>query len=254
MPRAKPSESIEVAARHLFRHLDEPVELRRNPIVAHYFEQSSDLDALVAVRRAVRQAAEQCERDDRKAGLHRRAERDARLLEVTCTRGASYRSAAKALGLSVQQYYRAKRQLCLRIARLMSRGAARSPRLAYDSADIAGARLELAEKRAGLGEFAGAQRICGDVAAHAASASARIRAVCLMASIERERGNLQRARSWLTEADAVLESSRDDMASKDALAGERRIALWSARLAFDEPESGKGLRILEDAIRRTCVE
>jgi tetratricopeptide (TPR) repeat protein len=254
MPRANPSESIEVAARHLFRHLDEPPELRRNPIVSHYFEQGTDLEAVVAVRRAVRQAAEHCEREDRNARLHRRVARNARLLEQLCTRGASYRAAANALGLSVQQYYRAKQQLCLRIARVMSRSSPRSPRLAHDSTDLASARLEVAEKRAGVGEFFGAQRICADVAAHAPSALARIRALCLMASVERECGTLMRSRSWLAQASVVLNSRREEMPAGDALVAECQIKLWTARVDFDEPESGKGLRILEDTLRRAVME
>jgi tetratricopeptide (TPR) repeat protein len=254
MPRANPSESIEVAARHLFRHLDEPRELRRNPIVAHYFEQGTDLDAVVAVRRAVRQAAERCERDDRNAGLHRRGQRNARLLEQLCTHGVSYRAAANALGLSIQQYYRAKQQLCLRIARVMSQSSQRSSRLVHDSTDLASARLEVAEKRAGVGEFFGAQRICADVAAHAPSALARIRALCLIASVERERGNLVRSRSWLAQAGTVLEVKREGMGAGDALIGECQIKLWTARVAFDEPESAKGLQILEDALRRASAE
>jgi hypothetical protein len=253
MPRAKPCESIEVAARHLFRHLDDPAELRRNPIVAHYFEQGTVLDALVAVRRAVRQAAEHCERDDRNAGLHRQAHRNARLLDQLCTRGGSYRAAASALGLSVQQYYRRKQQLSLRVALVMSRSSQRS-RLAHDSTDLASARLEIAEKRACLGEFSGAQRICADVAVHAPSALARIRALCLMASVERDRFNLVRSRSWLAQAGAVLEAGREEMAAGDALVAECQIKLWSARVAFDEPESAKGLQVIEDALGRASVE
>jgi tetratricopeptide (TPR) repeat protein len=254
MPRANPSESIEVAARHLFRHLDEPAELRRNPIVAHYFEQGTALDALLAVRRAVRQAAEHCERDDRNAGLNRQAQRNARLLEQLCTRGGSYRAAASALGLSVQQYYRVKQQLCLRVARVMSRSSQRSPRLAHDPTDLALARLAVAEKRAGVGEFFGAQRICADVAAHAPSALARIRALCLMASVERQRCDVVRSRSWLAQARAVLEAGRDEMAAADALVAECHIKLWSARVAFDEPDSAKGLQIIEDALERASTE
>src|SRR6185437_9919927 len=174
MPRANPSESIEVAARHLFRHLDEPAELRRNPILAPYFERRSDVDGMVAIRRAIRQAAEQCEREDRDAGLHRRAERNARLLEQICARESSS-VAANALTLSVQQYYRAKQQLCLRIARIMSMSLTR---LVHEFTDLASVRLELAERRAGLGEFSGAKKICDDIAAHAPSALARIRALC----------------------------------------------------------------------------
>jgi tetratricopeptide (TPR) repeat protein len=252
MPRANPSESIEVAARHLFRHLDDPAELRRNPIAAHYFEQRADLEAVLAVHRAIRQCAERCERDDRSAGLHRKAQRNAHLLEL-CTRGVSYRGAADALGLSVQQYYRAKQQLCLRIARIMSSSQC-FPRLAFDSADLASARLEIAEKRAGVGEFFGAQRICADVAASAPSALARVRALCLMASAERERGNLMRSKSWLAQAEVVLDAGREEMPRGDALVGECQIKLWAARVAFDEPESTKALQIVEDALRRASTE
>jgi hypothetical protein len=136
----------------------------------------------------------------------------------------------------------------------MSLSSQRSPRLAHDSTDLASARLEVAEKRAGVGEFFGAQRICADVADHAPSAWARIRALCLMASVERERGNLMRSRSWLVQADAVLEARRDEMPAGDALVGECQIKLWTARVAFDEPESAKGLQIIEDALRRTATQ
>jgi hypothetical protein len=258
MPRANPSESIKVAARHLFRHLDDPAELRRNPIVAHYFDCNADgsdgiaaLEAIVAVRRAVRLAADCCELDDRNAGLHRRAKRNAILLEQLCTGSDSYRVAAKTLGLSVPQYYRTKQALCLRIARAMSRSA---PRFVPHCTDSAWARLEVAERRAGLGDFSGAQAICVDLAAYAPSSAVRVRALCLVASVERERGSLTRSRSFLAQATAALEAGREQMMPGDALIAECYVKLWAARIAFDGPRSREGLQILEDAIRRAPTE
>lgn len=219
-------------------------------MLAPYFEQRSEVDATVAIRRAIRQAGEQCEREDRDAGLHRRAQRNARLLDQLCA-GEPYAVAAKLLGLSVQQYYRAKQQLCLRIARILSM---RSAALVHDFTDLASVRLELAERRARLGEFSGAKRICDDVAAHAPAALARIRALCLTASVERERGDIAHSRSALTRARAVLETARSEMAARDVLVGECQIQVWEARLAFDEPGSSKGLPLLEHAIERASTE
>ncbi len=44
------------------------------------------------------------------------------------------------------------------------------------------------------------------------------------------------------------------MLAGDALVGECQIKLWTARVAFDEPESAKGLQIIEDALRRAPIE
>ncbi len=69
-----------------------------------------------------------------------------------------------------------------------------------------------------------------------------------MASVERECGNLARARSLLGGAGALLKTRRAEISDADALLGDCRIKLWAARVAFDEPGSGKGLQILEDAL------
>jgi hypothetical protein len=255
MPRANPVESIEVAARHLFRHLNDPAELRRNPIVAHHFasrpERTADAerDAIAAIRRAIREAAGRCERDDLQAGLDRRAQRNARVFEQFYIRGAPYRAAAKALSLSVQQYYLDKQALCLRIARLVSQDGSRSGVSLLDNGDLARARLDIAERRAGVGDFSGARRVAGDIATHGPSVVARIRALCVLASVERERGDYGRSRSWLKDAAALLATSRERMPAEDALIGECQISLWLARVAFDEPSSKDGLEIIEGALR-----
>ena len=63
-----------------------------------------------------------------------------------------------------------------------------------------------------------------------------------------------RARSWLAQAGAVLEAGREEMPAGDALVAECQIKLWSARVAFDEPESAKGVRIIEDALGHASTE
>ncbi len=254
MPRANPSASFPVAVRHLFRHLDEPLELRRNPLVAEYFARPSsaasaetDLDALFRIRSAISDGAARCEREEREAGREHRARKVARIFEQFYVRGASYREGARALGLSIQQYFREKRSLCLRIAGILSQRSCddSSPSL---WGGVVEARLEIAERRAAIGDFSGALHVYAEIATQTSSTAAAVRALCLTAAVERQRGNLLPASSRLQEAEALL-AAASEISTVDALVSRCHIKLEQARIAFDGPNSAEGLRIAEDALR-----
>ncbi|HEY1681071.1 MAG TPA: hypothetical protein VGF98_05500 [Candidatus Tumulicola sp.] len=252
MPRANITRSIRAATQHLFRNLDHPEELQRNPITKGYFDTQSTKDthsannALVRIRTAIRAAAVECEREDLSTGRVQRARRNRLLFEQFYARRETYRVAASKLGLSVQQYYRDKARLCLRITAIISK-AGSSPRpVVQVASDLANARLGVAEQRFWIGDFAGALRLCEDIAVRA-SASAKIRALCIAAAVHRECGSPLQARSSLDDA-AVLLNFPSQLDALEAALARCEIKVGLARLTFDGPHSAEALEIAQDAL------
>ncbi|HEY1681073.1 MAG TPA: hypothetical protein VGF98_05510 [Candidatus Tumulicola sp.] len=168
------------------------------------------------------------------------------MFEQFYTRQETYREAAHNLGLSVQQYYRDKARLCLRITAIISKAVVSPRPILQGGSDVANARLGVAEQRFWVGEFAGALRLCEDIAARA-SASAKIRALCIAAAVHRECGNPLRARSSLDDAQVLLKFS-DQLDAIEAALARCEVKVGLARLAFEGPRSADALEIANDAL------
>lgn len=120
--RANPDRSFEVACRHLFRHLRDPAELRRNPIVRDAFASGlkgsarvrSDAAVASSIRDAVRRLAASCFAAD---GLEDpdRDEVLRAIVDADIQRSSRSRVAAE-LGLSQRQYSRLQHGIRARIA------------------------------------------------------------------------------------------------------------------------------------------
>jgi hypothetical protein len=252
MPRANIARSIRAATQHLFRNLDHPEELQRNPITKGYFDTQSAMDtprtnnALVSIRAAIRTAAVQCECEDLSMGRVQRARRDRLLFEQFYTRRQAYQEAARNLGLSVQQYYRDKARLCLRITAIISKAGVPPRPVVQGASDVAYARLGVAEQRFWIGDFAGALRLCEDIAVHAYT-SAKIRALCIAAAVHRECGNPLQARSSLDDAAGLLKCP-GQLDTIEAALARCEVKVGLARLTFDGPRSADALEIAKDAL------
>lgn len=149
--RATPSRSFAAACRHLFRHLDEPAELRRNPLVARYFARElkgvnrirSDAAAASTLRDAIRRHAEAFLKtdeleDDERAGL--------RFAIVLADLEGTPRSVlTKKLGLSPRQYTRLQHEARHRIALALRAEAARGRWAATSSQGVESPLPEVAE-------------------------------------------------------------------------------------------------------------
>ena len=112
---AKPNLSFDIACRHLFRHLYDPAELRRNPIVRDAFATNlkgsarvrSDAAAASSIRDAVRRLADSRYAAERLENPERAEIRRA-IIRADIQRSSRSRIAAE-LNLSQRQYSRLQR-------------------------------------------------------------------------------------------------------------------------------------------------
>lgn len=142
MPLADPSSSLKCATRHLFRHLDDPKRLRRNPLVSRLFECSSrghfdreaGAKALQEVRRLVTQAIQDIKTADAPSGDAKRSRFQCALVQKTYLESVPLSCIAVELGLSVRHLYRERAAACERIASLLreSRSAASTVGALFD--------------------------------------------------------------------------------------------------------------------------
>jgi hypothetical protein len=121
--RASPERSFDAACRHLFRHLREPEELRRNPLVSAHFSREirgaarirSDAAVASAIRETVRRCAAYClesERlEDEEIAMYRHA-----IVVQSDLEGIRRDHLAARLGISARHYTRLQRDIRRRIA------------------------------------------------------------------------------------------------------------------------------------------
>ena len=122
MPRANPESCFEVAARHLFRHINDAKSLRYNPLVrslhAGAEKGGGDRAVLSALHgRILTEASTLC-KDYSAAGSKERAHRQYAIVVALCAGETAAYTAAQ-LGLSRRQYYRERRGICMRVSRAL---------------------------------------------------------------------------------------------------------------------------------------
>lgn len=131
LENAHSEQSFKRAVRHLFRHLEDARALRKNPLTrrnfvpAVYGGRVRDDVALTAIHSQILQAGYVCHSEDVMAGLTWRAARHLEILKGLCSR-QSAADIARTLGISIPQYYRDRRSICLRAARVIQNGQDRA--------------------------------------------------------------------------------------------------------------------------------
>jgi hypothetical protein len=213
MPRAEPSRSRYCASRHLLRNLDDPRELRRNPLVAGYFPSTSrsrrrmpaeDRLALDRIRGLVREAL---------GALHASAEGDcdgarlgrmhAALLRCEIDRQAPEIVAAE-LGLSERQLRRERSAAHEAFLRGFGRAAEREPLPATVCVDIAQLRLAEAVELHAVGKSSLGLAVFASIAQAAPHTATRLEALCLATEAELDAGRIDEARALVAEVNVVL--------------------------------------------------
>jgi tetratricopeptide (TPR) repeat protein len=137
--RANPDRSFDAACRHLFRHVWNPEELRRNPIVAYRFDggDRSPTEGRIAeeIRAAVRRHADECLRDD--VAKDPEIARRRHSIIVDGDLGGTPRTVlAERLGISTRQYSRDQRQVRRRIVALLRARLPETQRSAAPARDV----------------------------------------------------------------------------------------------------------------------
>lgn len=116
--------SFRIAAKHLFRHLHDPIALRRNALVRHFFDNPriapADRDrareALNRIHDLVRIAAEHCRDIDTASAKSDQAQRQFTIVVDQCLGRRKLEQVASSLSLSPRQCYRERANVCFRIA------------------------------------------------------------------------------------------------------------------------------------------
>ena len=122
MSRANPESCFEVAARHLFRHINDAKSLCYNPLVRSLHvgaeKGGGDRAVLSAVHGRIPTEASTLCKDYSAAGSKARADRQYAIVVALCAGEAAADTAAR-LGLSRRQYYRERRGICIRVSRAL---------------------------------------------------------------------------------------------------------------------------------------
>ncbi|GAC1573080.1 MAG: hypothetical protein NVS3B7_04100 [Candidatus Elarobacter sp.] len=240
MPLANPNASFDVAARHLFRHLDEPGRLRRNPLVRRFFEDSGGRmtrarakAALALIVRIIEQGAEHVRALDAAAGEDERAYRQHTILRRTYIERAPILTIASDLGLSIRQYYRERSAICARIARYVESFDARvATATPYARLDPLRFQMEQAAQRVELGDVEAAARAYELVLHAGESVATKIEVLCRLVDIAAEGGDDVQASARLNEARELLVSDAYEMASLARAAQHVHVALVQSRAAW----------------------
>lgn len=126
MARVDPGSSWSAACHHLVRHIDEPFELRRNPIVSRFFalgkgtSPHADQLALAAIHNAVLAALADYEVDALANGRSEESRRRRRIVDAHVLRHRPAGEVARDLGLSRAQFYRERHAICDFIAQTLN--------------------------------------------------------------------------------------------------------------------------------------
>jgi hypothetical protein len=228
--RANPASSWESACRHLFRHIREAKELRRNPIVSRFFESNGANDrALEAIRAAVLAAFEDYEIKALTAGCAEQCRRRRTILLSHILGDRSVDSIAVELHLSRRQFYNERRAICEHIGHALSEKPTQTPTrcttLQPDVAAIAYAK-SLAE---GCEPFR-ALDVLEVVAREASDAERRVEARCQMGALLASQLEHNRADEALDLARKVLADNAEALSSARNERCQARIDLACAML------------------------
>jgi hypothetical protein len=239
MPRADPTRSSYCASRHLLRNLDDPAELRRNPMVRGCFapppprsEGGESAGALDRVRRLVHASLTRC-RERPPAGRFRTgvARMHAALLRCEIDKQPLSVVAAE-MGLSDRQVRRERRAAHDAFGRAFRRAASAAPPEAFVDDTGALRMIEAAELHE-LGQSALATSACETLAETAPRAERRIEALCLAAEIELDAARYAAASLRIAEANAMAAQRGGAMRKAPRATAAQRIDLiaWSLRCA-----------------------
>jgi hypothetical protein len=208
MPDADPEKSFDVAVRHLFRHLDDAAALRRNPLARFVLLPSDDGKrqrdevALATLRSKLLDASRACYAEDLEAGLKLQAQLHFTIATDVCSR-RSPSETASSLGISLRQFYRYRRTICLRVARVLlireSRAIARA--YTYDPLYLLRSR---AASLVDHGLAASAVAELERALVHVSSRAARARTLLELSNAFLELGDLSRAVGSLQSARQLM--------------------------------------------------
>ncbi len=259
MPYADPCASFDSAVRHLFRYLDHPQRLKRNPLVRHFFKNAQatpatyvgagDRSALELIHRLVREGVERCRDDDLAANHQKRATNGHTIVLLNCLQGEPIKSVAAKLGISPPQCYRERADLCRRIAKYIQHYAGTSAWDIVSVLDEFRTRMYRATIRFDIGDFDGAVNDYDDLI-RSASIPGKIEALCRSAMAFAEQGLLRQAKDASASARMLLEANRASLPPSKKEVARAQIELASWRLAAETLDGAVCVDAIEAAASR----
>ncbi|MBV8196844.1 MAG: hypothetical protein JO263_01805, partial [Candidatus Eremiobacteraeota bacterium] len=251
--RAQPAKSWDAAWRHLFRHIDDAKELRRNPIAVTFLGTlgllgEADDVCVQAIRSFVLRGLYEDELVHLSRARGERARRHRAIVEQHVLAHRPAATVASELNISRMQLYRERRVVCRRLATALAgvdRLTARIE-LGGNRANDAIARAKsLAESSANERAVAladGVARDCGDP-------KSSIEALCTAADILTLQLQFPQAQRRLTAARALIACHAAQLSANVPLY-EARAALVAGRLAFAQGRSRQARLMSAPAVER----
>lgn len=260
--RAHPSSSWNAACHHLVRHVDDPVELRRNPIVSRFFTSGNAADphadqlALAAIHNAVLGALADYEVDALANGKAEESRRRRRIVDAHVLRHRPVDEVAEELGLSRAQFYRERRAVCDYIANALN--ARWRPPNSFVESQLRKDVLAIARAKFFIEgcEQDRALQALDEVARNASDQARKIEALCLSAMVLAARLDhrnadscVARARRLLSDDDSDLSEAARELARIRAEFASSVIAASAGRTDAANRALNKVLSALRDSRR-----
>jgi hypothetical protein len=237
VPKTDPNKSPRTAVKHLFRHLNDAAELKRNPLVRRLIGEARQAkppsDALMPsfVRSALRNAFASFRARRPSSRQETRFAREELIFENLLKGSYLYRQAAMQLGLSVQQYYRERQRLMDSVVASL---ATTEPIQRIELSDnIGDVRLGIAERRLQAGDIVRAGALASDIA-NSANSEFKVRALCIFAAAMCDRNDRVAATRALDDAEQILKQLKE---SRSAAFARCQIAFVRTRLLADSAKS-----------------
>jgi tetratricopeptide (TPR) repeat protein len=272
MPLVDPNASFDVAARHLFRHLTDSKQLRRNPLVRRFFEggaagrftHANERATLALIRDLVVRGGEQYGSSEVAGSVQREAAyRRHTIVTEHCLEGRPLESVAAELGISMRQCYRERVEAMHRIAEYVGSYEDRPKTDVESILSEFRLRMDRAACRAEVGDVDQALRDYDDIVASDPSREHKVEALCKRAEALLAPGDFQQCEASLVQAQGLLRTGPllTDVADAAMLAhvelvrskvcwstgkfDEDALALGRALECIDPVLPGAGDRVLE---------
>jgi tetratricopeptide (TPR) repeat protein len=236
LPRADPDRSFDAAVRHLFRHLDEPHQLRRNPLVKHLFHTvegrptwQSDKNAMRRVRILISDVVR------RHVGASTSQDADSYrqwTIAAKCLlEGQRSGLIAAQLGISQRKVYYERAKVYREIA-IYLQAQRPGKRDQTPVIDVLCFQFDRADAQAEAGDYAEAISSYNAILSANPGTQHCIESLCKRADVDADWGNFGQAVEGLNAAQHILNSCRNSIAKMAFAAFEGHISLLRSKAAW----------------------